>query len=539
VLNIVLYGFKGVGKSTLAAELATGLGATLVDTDLVIERIHADRTGQTKTFRQIYQENGSDYFRQLEAEAVASCADQVGAVIALGGSAFRDGRNRATLRRNGIFVFLDAPASVLAERVRHSVPPFLDPEDLEGSIARRNEPYADLYAAHADIVLDCASGTPSELAAELTEVLSQYCTTLMHSPSSFGTMVRMLTFGESHGEAVGVVLDGVPPGLVLDVERIQKELDRRRPGQSAITSPRPEADRVHVLSGLFEGRTTGTPICMVIYNEAKDPSAYDALRHVFRPGHADYAYLRKYGIRDHRGGGRSSGRETAARVAAGAVALSELEKQGVRFIAHSIEIAGIRARAFQPESIETNPVRCADPDAAVKMERAIIQARDAGDSVGGLVELRITGLPAGLGDPVFYKLDALLAHAVLSIGAVKGIEFGSGFGCATMKGSEHNDPMTADGFASNNAGGILGGISTGQDVVLRFPVKPTASISATQNTIDDMGRETTISVRGRHDPCIVPRVAPVAEAMAAWVIWNAWLWQQRMEESGSTGQGSP
>ncbi len=526
--NVVLYGFKGVGKSSLGKLFAEKLGAPFLDTDSLIEDIYEREIGERLSYRQIYKEEGSERFRQLEAEAVRQCATRSGRVIALGGFAFRDPASRASLRPYSVFVFLDAPSKILAQHIRTDVPPFLDPADLVGSIARRNEPYRDLYYAHADIVLDCSKAAPAALAARLTDEIVSWSATAMHSPSSFGHIVRMTTFGESHGAAVGVVLDGVPARLEFDVERIQRELDRRRPGQSSVTTSRVEKDRVHVLSGVSKGLTLGTPICMLIHNEQHDPSAYDRLRDVFRPGHADFTYWQKYGIRDHRGGGRSSGRETAARVAAGAFALSQVEKRGMRIVAHSKEIAGIEAQEYRPECIEQNPVRCADPEAAARMEQAILEAKERNDSVGGVVELRVDGVPAGLGDPVFYKLDAVLAHGLMSIGAVKGIEVGAGFGVARMLGSENNDEMTSKGFLSNNAGGILGGITTGQELVLHLAVKPPASIAQDQRTVDRKGHDTTINVGGRHDPCIVPRVIPVIESMTAWVLWNALLWQQRL-----------
>lgn len=346
------------------------------------------------------------------------------------------------------------------------------------------------------------------------------------SSNMLGERFTIVTFGESHGPAVGVVVDGVMPGLPLTEADIQAELDRRRPGQSGLTSPRVEPDRAEILSGVFEGRTTGAPICIIVRNRDARPSDYDEMRDLFRPGHGDFTWLAKYGIRDHRGGGRLSGRETVARVAAGAVARRMLARHGVQVVGHTLAVGGVRATTFDEAVIETNPVRCADPVAAKAMAAVIEEAARAGDSVGGIVEVRATGVPAGWGDPVFRKLDALLAQAMMSIGGVKGVEIGDGFAAATMRGSQHNDPLTPEGFASNRAGGILGGISNGAPIVVRLAVKPTSSIALPQRTTDRWGRPREIRVRGRHDPCLCPRVVPVAEAMMALVLADACLAQQ-------------
>ena len=336
--------------------------------------------------------------------------------------------------------------------------------------------------------------------------------------SSLGNIFKITTFGESHGGAVGVIVDGVTPGLEITEEDIQKELDRRKPGQSEVTTPRKETDTVKIMSGCFDGKTTGTPMMMIIYNKDADSSAYDNIKDLFRPGHADYPYLKKYGLRDHRGSGRASGRETAGRVAAGAVAKKLLQKRGVSITAFTHTVAGITCREFHVKEIENNIVRAADADAAAKMVEKIIAARDAGNSVGGIIECRVKGLPAGLGEPVFDKLDADLAKAMLSIGATKGIEFGKGFEVARMTGKENNDEMDKDGFMTNNAGGVVGGISTGQELVFRVAVKPTSSISMDQMTVNKDGKEVTCSTRGRHDPCICPRIVPVIEAMTAIIL---------------------
>ncbi len=330
-----------------------------------------------------------------------------------------------------------------------------------------------------------------------------------------------MTFGESHGRAIGAVIDGVRPGLPVDMDFIQRELDRRRPGQSAVTTSRAEADRVEVLSGVFDGKTTGTPICMLIWNTDQRPGAYEKIKDMFRPGHAGYTYLAKFGVSDYRGGGRSSGRETAARVAAGAVAKKLLARHGIEIRGYTTEVGGIRAATVDLASIETNALRCPDPLAAREMEALVLRMKEEGDSVGGVVEVLVTNPPVGLGEPVFDKLEADLAKALMSIGAIKGFEVGNGFRAARLKGSENNDPIYFDEVArrvrtrTNNAGGISGGISNGEDIVVRIAVKPPSSIRKEQETVTLEGKPATISVEGRHDPCICPRVVPVAESMVA------------------------
>ncbi|MGI9257123.1 MAG: chorismate synthase [Salinispira sp.] len=336
--------------------------------------------------------------------------------------------------------------------------------------------------------------------------------------NSFGQLYRVTTFGESHGGAVGVIVDGVAPGVEISTEDIQKELDRRKTGQSEITTSRKEPDIVHFMSGIFEGKTTGTPVMMILYNKDAQPSAYEDIKNLYRPGHADYSYTQKYGIRDWRGSGRASGRETAGRVAAGALARKILHKKGITILAYTRRSAGIEITHFDPEVIEKNPLRAPDLEAAQRMTEKITEIKELHDSMGGIVECRINGISPGLGEPVFDKLDAELAHAMLSIGAVKGIEFGKGFAAADMRGSEHNDEMDASGFMSNNAGGIIGGISTGAEIVFRIAVKPTSSISRAQRTVNKQGEEKEIRTEGRHDACICPRIVPVVESMAAIVI---------------------
>ena len=336
--------------------------------------------------------------------------------------------------------------------------------------------------------------------------------------STFGEALRISTFGESHGGAVGVIMDGVTPGLELSEADIQVQLDRRKTGQSFISTPRQEPDIVHIMSGIFEGKTTGTSLMMIMYNSDARPSAYDEILDKFRPGHADFTYLAKYGLRDHRGSGRASGRETAGRVAAGAVARKLLARRGVSIVAYSKRVAGIECTAYDPAVIEQNPLRACDLVAAKAMEERIARIKEQNDSVGGIIECRISGVAAGLGEPVFDKLDAELAKAMLSLGAVKGIEFGTGFAAADMLGSQHNDAMDRNGFVTNHAGGILGGISTGNEIIFRLVVKPTSSIARPQRTVNLANEEVEIITEGRHDTCICPRIVPVVEAMACLVL---------------------
>lgn len=340
--------------------------------------------------------------------------------------------------------------------------------------------------------------------------------------SSFGRIFKLTTWGESHGPALGVVVEGCPAGLALTVDDIQHQLDRRRVGQSTVTSPRNEGDRAELLSGVFEGVTTGAPISLITYNKDVDSSKYDNLRDVFRPGHADYTYWAKYGHRDHRGGGRSSARETWGRVAAGAIARKILATVGTEVYGFTRELGGIRMATFDRDEIERNLVRCPDPEAAARMVEAIERAKAERDSLGGIVEVRATGVPVGLGEPTFDKLDALIGQAMLSIPAVKGVELGEGFGVVGARGSEANDAFYAeDGRVrtrTNNAGGTLGGISSGEDIVVGIAVKPTSSVARSQETVDTDLRPRTILVEGRHDPSVLPRAVPVAEAMLAIVL---------------------
>lgn len=365
-------------------------------------------------------------------------------------------------------------------------------------------------------------------------------------PNSFGKIFTVTTWGESHGPGVGVVIDGCPPRLPLDAAEIQAELDRRRPGQSDIVTPRKEEDRVEILSGLFEGRTTGHPISLLVRNADQRPGAYDEMREKFRPSHADYTHQAKYGLRDHRGGGRSSARETVGRVAAGAIAKKILASGRTAASATGAgDVAGVAIRAFLTQvhdivapaealqhfptlaEVEATAVRCPHLATAEKMIERIKAVRSEGDSVGGVIECRVRGVPVGLGEPVFDRLEADLAKAMLSLPATKGFEIGSGFAGARLRGSEHNDRFESrEGrvrTATNRSGGTQGGISNGEEIVFRVAFKPTATILQPQPTVDVHGAPTELIGRGRHDPCVVPRAVPIVEAMTALVLVDHWL----------------
>ncbi len=349
--------------------------------------------------------------------------------------------------------------------------------------------------------------------------------------NSFGSSFRFTTFGESHGPAIGCVVDGVPPRLKLDEHDIQHWLDRRRPGQSKFTTQRQEPDRIRILSGVFEGMTTGTPIGLEIENVDQRTRDYGVIRDQYRPGHADYTYDAKYGIRDYRGGGRSSARETAMRVAAGAIARKVLG-DGISIRGALVQVGPdrIARSAWNWDVVEQNPFWCPDPHASMRWEEQLLQVRKAGSSVGAVIEIVASGVPAGLGDPVYDKLDADLAKAMMSINAVKGVEIGTGFESAELTGEVNGDEMRIEDdqpvFLSNHAGGILGGISSGQDIVVRFAVKPTSSILTPRRSIDRHGKEVDVVTRGRHDPCVGIRAVPVGEAMMAVVLADHLLRQR-------------
>ena len=349
--------------------------------------------------------------------------------------------------------------------------------------------------------------------------------------NSFGTLFLVTTWGESHGKALGVVIDGCPPQLDLSEEDIQKEMEKRRPGQYAGASSRKERDRIEILSGIFEGKTTGTPISIIVWNEDVDSTPYDEIRDIFRPGQADFTYQAKYGIRDHRGGGRASARETVGRVAGGAVAKKVLEKEKIKIMAYTVEFGGIRIEKIDYEEIERNVLRCPDRKAAMAMERKIEETKERGDTLGGIVEILVRGCPPGLGDPIFDKLEANLAKALMSIGAVRGVEIGAGFGVAGMFGSQSNDPLGPEGFEKNDAGGILGGISNGDDLLIRVAVKPVPSIHLEQKTVDSSMRPIALKIKGRHDVSPIPRINSVCEAMVAIVLADHLLRQKALDPS--------
>lgn len=346
------------------------------------------------------------------------------------------------------------------------------------------------------------------------------------SGNTIGTLFRVTTWGESHGPAVGAVIDGCPPRLALSVTEIQQELDRRRPGNIPSASPRREEDRVEILSGLFEGQTTGTPISLLIRNRDADGAAYDALRTLFRPGHGDFSYQAKYGIRDHRGGGRASGRETVGRVAAGAVARKLIGEAGVALFAFTRELGGIAVGPAFVATAPSGPLGCPDAEAEQAMQQRLQEARAAGDTLGGIVEIVVRGCPPGLGEPVFSKIDADLAGALMGIGTVKGVEIGAGFAASRMAGSACNDPIGPEGFRTNHAGGTLAGITTGSEIVIRVACKPIPSITRPQQTTDLQGDPAVVTILGRHDVSVIPRIIPVCEAMVSIVLADHLLRQR-------------
>ena len=352
-----------------------------------------------------------------------------------------------------------------------------------------------------------------------------------HDMNTFGEIFKLTTFGESHGDAIGGIIDGVPAGIRIDIKEIQRQLDRRRPGQSPIVTQRNESDRVQILSGVFDGKTTGSPIGFIIANTNQHSNDYENIKDLYRPSHADYTYSAKYGIRDHRGGGRSSARETAARVVGGAIAQQALKSIGIEIYAYTSQVGNISLdndyHLYDPEMIETNEVRCPDPEKAGEMRRLIETVKKEGDTVGGTITCVIKGCPAGLGEPVFDKLNARLGYAMLGINAAKGFEIGMGFNGCTKRGSEMNDIFyNGNGkirTRTNNSGGVQGGLSNGEDIYFRVAFKPVATLLKDIETVDKNGNPAILHAKGRHDPCVLPRAVPVVEAMAAITIMEFYL----------------
>ena len=358
------------------------------------------------------------------------------------------------------------------------------------------------------------------------------------SGNTFGKLFTVTTFGESHGIALGCIVDGCPPGLELTEADLQVDLDRRKPGTSKFTTQRREDDEVQILSGVFEGKTTGTPIGLLIKNKDQKSKDYSEIMNTFRPAHADYPYQQKYGIRDYRGGGRSSARETAMRVAAGAIAKKFLKQRyGIDVRGYVSQLGPIKPQKFDWSAVEQNPFFCPDPDVVPEMENLINQLRKEGSSIGAKVTVVASGLFPGLGEPIFDRLDAELAHGLMSINAVKGVEIGAGFESVTQRGEEHRDELSPDGFLSNNAGGILGGISSGQDIIAHIALKPTSSMMIPGKTIDKQGNPTDLVTKGRHDPCVGVRATPIAEAMTALVLMDHAL--RHRGQNADVNSGTP
>lgn len=528
-MKIVIFGPKGAGKTSLGNAISRLSGLSTYDTDDIIETLYASKHGTNLSCREMVKNHGEPYFRSLEVEAAHEAAQLDWCVVTTGGGLMMHPDSRRLLRNNAILVYIYAEPDVLWVRATaRGIPPWLEGEDGPGKFLEQTSMREEVLLPYADILLDTTEDSPDLLASRLLDQIGQEIAVRCRSANTYGDVIRMTGFGESHGVAIGTVLEGLKPGIDFTLEDIQHQMDRRRPGQSKVVTQRKEPDEVEILSGVFNGKTTGAPIAMIIRNQDQRSKNYDDIKDVFRPGHGDFTFYKKYKVRDYRGGGRQSGRETACRVAAGAIPMKYLLERGVRIVAHAVEIAGISAEKCDYDVIEQNVVRCADSEAAKLMEQAILQARSDRDSVGGIIQLDITGLPPGIGDPIFGKLDARLVTAIMTIGAIKGVEVGDGFAITKLRGSQANDAMKDGTFTSNHTGGILGGISTGQPVVMRVAVKPTASIAKKQQAYDihDVNRE--IEVLGRHDPCIVPRAVPVIENMAALVIMDARAVQTRL-----------
>ncbi|MFI4910805.1 MAG: chorismate synthase [Sedimentisphaeraceae bacterium JB056] len=535
-MNIIVTGSKSSGKSTIGKSLAETLSMPFIDLDDIVLDIYNKENETVKSCAEIFRNVGEQQFRKIEQTAITEALQRDFSVLATGGSTLLNSQSRKMLRADSIWIYLDASFSCLWSRISSKpLPAFLEGvEDIENTYKERMELLNEIVEPRCDIQIEVDDKPEADIVKEIIDAIQYEFAVKSTSPNTIGEVIRLTTFGESHGPMIGAVLDGVQPGLPLCEEDIQKDLDRRRPGQSKVSTARKESDKVQIVSGVFEGKTTGTPIGLIIRNSDSKSSHYDTIKEIFRPGHADYTFWQKYGIRDYRGGGRSSGRETATRVAGGAVAKKILAEKGVTIRAFTTQIGKIKADSFDYGTIESNSVRCPDIQAAKEMEKLIVELKDKGDSVGGVAQIEITGLPAGLGDPIFAKLDSKLAAALFSLGAVKGVEFGAGFKAAEMTGSENNDQMSGNDFVSNNAGGILGGISSGQPLTARVAVKPTPSITGKQMTKDIHGETKEIQIMGRHDPCIVPRIVPVLESMAALVLLDAWEIQSRINPKWQT-----
>jgi chorismate synthase len=535
-MRIVITGPKASGKSSVGSALSERLRVPFSDLDDLVLRKAAAAGLPARHCGELFRAVGEGRFRELERETLAGLDRHGYFVLATGGSTLFDRASRGLLRPASLWVYLRASSDCLWSRIEHGpLPAYLrDSSDPRADYARRVDCIDELLSPRCDLCVNTETEDIDGIVDEVVEALHAELAVRASAPNTLGEIVRLTTFGESHGPMIGAVLDGVRPGLPLTAADIQRDLDRRRPGQSAVSTARKESDTVQIVSGVFEGKTTGAPVGLLIRNADHRSSHYEAIKDLFRPGHADFTFWQKYGIRDYRGGGRASGRETATRVAGGAVARKILAERGVTIRGWTLEIAGIAAERIDFDEIDRNPVRCPDPAAAERMEAAILSAKEAGDSVGGIAQVEAHGLPAGLGDPVFSKLDARLGAALFSVGAVKGVEIGSGFGGARRRGSEHNDAMRDGAFLSNHAGGILGGISTGQPLVARVAVKPTASVGLEQQAMDIYGANRTIRIEGRHDPCIVPRIVPVLEAMFALTLLDAWEIQDRLRPDWRT-----
>ena len=489
------------------------------DIDEEIENIYNFKNSAHLKCRDIYKIDAA-HFRELEEHAADNLAQKDYCIISTGGSTMLNTKSRNILRNNSIIVFLDADNDLLWGRMRiKGLPEFLETDDGRKKHEERNERLRSTVKIIADICIQIDKDEESGIHRRAAENICEYLAARSSNPNTIGEILRVTTFGESHGDAVGAVLDGIKSGIELNEEDIQLELNRRKPAQSIISSERNEKDKVKILSGVFEGKTTGAPICLMVENTNQDSKVYEKFKNIFRPGHADFTFWKKFGLRDYRGGGRASGRETVARTAAGAVAKKILSEEfNISITAFAEEIAGVRGEIEDLSFIEKNAVRSADPQKWEQMQDAVLKAKSDGDSVGGIVKLIVKNLSAGIGDPVFGKLDSKLAGAVMSIGSVKGVEFGEGFLSARLTGKENNDEMADGKFLSNHCGGILGGISNGEDIVMRIAVKPTPSILKKQLTISEDGGNVEVSVAGQHDACIVPRIIPVIESMAALTI---------------------